>query len=92
MLDNFVKHIGNISKELPHHVLSEIYKIMYFKQQGRPQYSHEILRCSLTQRYTSRQAYSQLLEEFPLPSVSLLLNLASGRIGPCESTWWHLMA
>ena len=32
------------------------------------------------QRYTSRQAYSLLLEEFPLPSLSLLKTLSSGDI------------
>ena len=32
------------------------------------------------QRYTSRQAYSLLLNEFPLPSLSLLKKLSSGGI------------
>ena len=80
-----IKHMWNISKELPHHVLSEIHKIMYFKQQGRPPYSPEVLRFSLIQRYTSRQAYSQLLEDFPLPSISLMRKLASGGIDPVKA-------
>ena len=78
MIPNFVKHMKNIVEEFPRNVLSEIHKIMYFKPQGRPPYSPEVLRFSLLQ--TSRQAYAQLLENFPLPSISLLRKLASGGI------------
>ena len=78
MIPNFVKHMKNIVEEFPRNVLSEIHKIMYCKPQGRPPYSPEVLRFSLLQR--SRQAYAQLLEDFPLPSISLLRKLASGGI------------
>ena len=63
MIPNFVKHMKNIGEEFPRKVLSEIHKIMYFKPQGRPPYSPEVL-----------------LEDFPLPSISLLRKLASGGI------------
>ena len=57
MIPNFVKHMKNIVEEFPRNVLSEIHKIMYFKPQGHPPYSPEMLRFSPLQR--SRQAYAQ---------------------------------
>ena len=79
MLQNFISHMHhNIAADWPHHILAEIQKNIYFKPQGRSPYSPELLRFALMQRYTSSQAYTMLLEEFPLPSLSLFKKLASG--------------
>ena len=64
MIPNFVKHMKNIVEEFPRNVLSEIHKIMYFKPQGRPPYSPEVLRFSLLQRYISASVRTTL-RRFP---------------------------
>ena len=43
------------------------------------------MRFSLLLRYTSKQAYKLLLEEFPLPSLSLLKKLSQGGIEPLKA-------
>ena len=85
MLQNFVDYIRNKSSEIPHSVLSNIHKLIFYKQQGRPPYSSDVLKFSLIQRYTSRQAYANLLEEFPLLSISLLRKLTAGGIEPLKA-------
>ena len=85
MIQNFVDYIRNTSSEIPHSVLSNIHKLMFYIQQGRPPYSSDVLRFSLIQRYTSRQAYANLLEELPLPSISLLRKLTAGGIEPLKA-------
>ena len=47
---------------------------------GRPKYSTVIIRFSLLLRYSSCQTYKLLLEQLPLPSLSLLKQLSSGSI------------
>ena len=74
----------NITAEWPH-ILVEIKRNIYFKTQGRLPYSPELLRFALMQRYTSSQAYTMLVEEFPLPSLSLLKKLALGGIDPVKA-------
>ena len=66
-LQNFVSYMHNVAEEIPTTILDEIKGTVYYKPPGRPTYSPEVLRFSLMQRYTSRQAYSLLLDEFPLP-------------------------
>ena len=44
-----------------------------------------MLRCALLLRYTSVQAYKLLLQQFPLPSLSLLKKLTEGWIEPLEA-------
>ena len=85
MLENLVAHMHNIIEDIPRTVLSELNKLSYYKPQGRPTYSNELLRFSLMQRYTSRQAYSLLLDEFPLPSLSYLKALSKGGIEPIKA-------
>ena len=80
ILQNFVPYMHNVVEEIPTKILDEMKKIVYYKPQGRPPYSQEVLRFALLLRYTSRQAYSLLLDEFPLPSFSLLKKLSSGGI------------
>ena len=85
MLQNFVDYIRNTSSEISHSVLSNIHKLMFYKQQGRPPYSSDVPQFSLIQRYTSRQAYANHLEEFPPPSISLLRKLTAGVIEPLKA-------
>ena len=65
------------AEKIPTTILNEIKRVVYYKPEGRPTYSPDVLRFSLVQRYTSRQTYS-LLNEFPLPSF--LKKLSSGGI------------
>ena len=66
-------------------VLSELNKLSYYKPQGHPTYSNELMRFALMQRYTSRQAYSLLLDAFPLPSLSFLKTISSGGVEPIKA-------
>ena len=74
MLENLVSHVHNVAELMSRNVLSELNKLSYYKPQGRPSYSNELMRFALMQRYTSRQAYSLLLDAFPLSSLSLFEN------------------
>ena len=85
MLENLVSHMHNVVEEMPRNVLSKINKLSYYKPQGRPSYSNELLRFALMQRYTSKQAYSLLLDEFPLPSLSYLKTLSKGGVEPIKA-------
>ena len=44
-----------------------------------------MLRYALLLRYTSVQAYKLLLQQFPLPSLSLLKKLTEGGIEPLKA-------
>ena len=85
MLDNFSSHIENVMETMGRDVLSELNSLRYYQAQGRPSYSNEMLKFALMQRYTSRQAYSMLLEEFPLPSLSYLKTLSQGGVDPIKA-------
>ena len=85
MLDNFPAYINNRASEMPQDILQEMEKIQYIKPKGRPPYSSQLIRFALMQRYTSRQSYSLLLENFPLPSFSLLKKLSQGGVDPIKS-------
>ena len=51
-----------------------------YKPKGRKPYSSQLLRFALLVCYTSGQAYKLLLENFPLPSFSLLQKLKRGSV------------
>ena len=85
MLENFSSHIDNVIEELGSDVLIELNRLHLYKPQGRPSYSNNMLKFALMQRYTSRQAYEMLLDDFPLPSLSYLKKLAKGGIEPVEA-------
>ena len=72
MLENFAAYIRNIADTIPTKILDEMKEKVYCNVKGRGNYSSEVVRLALMQRYTSRQAYSLLLNEFPLPSLSCL--------------------
>ena len=62
----------------------ELNKLSFYKPQGRI-YSNELIRYDLVRRYTSRQAYNLLLDEYPLPSLSHLEMLSKGGIEPINT-------
>jgi hypothetical protein len=75
----------NVAEEKSTAILDEMKSMCYYKNKGRKPYSSKMLRFALMQRYTSRQAYVQLLDELPLPSLSLLKKLSSGGIEPVKA-------
>ena len=85
MLENFPSYINNRASEMPQDILQEMKKIQYMKPKGRPPYTSTLIRFTLMQRYTSRQSYSFLIEDLPLPSFSLLKKLSQGGIAPMKS-------
>ena len=62
MLENFSSHIDNMLDEYGSDILIELNRLQFYKPSGRPQYSNDMLKFALMQRYTSRQAYEMLLE------------------------------
>ena len=62
---------------------SIIEELLELKFQKCPIYSARIIRYALLVRYTSFQAYKLLLEEFPMPSLSLLEKI--GDVDPVKS-------
>ena len=79
MLKNFAAYIKNRGKDF-NLILKEINNIQFYKSSGRPKYSTTMIRFSLLLRYSSCQTYKLLLEQLPLPSLSLLKQLSSGSI------------
>ena len=75
MLENFVAHIKASTDTS---MLDELQHIRNMDPKGRPPFSSELLRFAIRLRYTSKQAYDTLLEEFPLPSLSLIQKLNKG--------------
>lgn len=86
VLENFPAYIENFDSDQSNKILEELLEIKNYKKTGRPKYSADILRFALVIRYTSRQAYKLLLEQLPLPSMSLLKNLKAGGIEPLKAT------
>ena len=70
---------------MPQDILQEMKKIQYMKPKGRPPYTSTLIRFALMQRYTSRQSYSLLIKDLPLPSFSLLKKLSQGGIAPMKA-------
>ena len=52
----------------------------FYLAQGRKPYSPQFLRLALLLRYISAQAYKLPLENFPMPSLSLLKKLKRGNV------------
>ena len=79
MLENFASHVRNKGSEYDI-ILKELNHIQHYKPLGRPKYSSTIIRFALLLRYSSCQTYKLLIEQFPLPSLSLLKQLSTGGI------------
>ena len=71
-LNNLPAHIQNVVFDNCNELLDELNKRQFLKPKGRPPYSVGMIRYGLHLRHISFQAYKQLLEKFPLPSISLL--------------------
>ena len=80
MLENLPPYIRSIAEESTFTILEELKERKNYKPKGRPPYSAALLRFALHLRYTSAQAYRQLLEMFPLPSFSLLSKIQQGGV------------
>ena len=80
MLDNFPSYIQTAIAPTFTNILNELRELRHYKSKGRPPYSAELIRYALYLRYTSRQAYIILQEQFPLPSLSFLRKLHNGGI------------
>ena len=65
-------------KKLPDDILSELELVRYKKPVDKQKHSVNMLRYALLLRYISVQAYKFLLQQFPLPSLSLLKKLTGG--------------
>ena len=78
MSENFASHVRNKGSE--YNILKELNHIQHYKPLGRPKYSSTIIRSALLLRYSSCQTYKLLIEQFPLPSLSLLKQLSTGGI------------
>ena len=87
MLENSPNYIRNFqeTKNIPSGIINQLHEIRFKKPVDRPKYSVNLLRYALLLRYTSTQAYKLLLEQFPLPSLSLLKKLNKGGIEPIKA-------
>ena len=75
MLENSPSHLESQTKNFS--IFDELRKRQFKKNQF---YSSEIIQYALLLRYTSLQSYKLLLDEFPLPSISLLNKIKEGNI------------
>ena len=79
MLINFPPYMRNKGNEMST-VLQEMSSVQFRKSQGRPKYSASMILYTLLLRFTSCQAYKIMLEQLPLPSLSLLRNINAGSV------------
>ena len=79
-LENFPNTIATAASENQFSLIDELEKRRHYKPKGRPPYSANMIRYALLLRYTSLAAYKQLLNKFPLPSISLLNKLHTGGV------------
>ena len=76
MLENFPVYLRNYADN--HSSIFE--ELLQYRFTKKPIYSANIIRYSLLLRYTSIQSYKVSLQDFPLPSLSLLQKISSGTI------------
>ena len=75
MLENFPSYLESQTENFS--IFDELRKRQFKKNQV---YSSEIIQYALLLRYTSSQSYKLQLDEFPLPSISLLNTIKEGNI------------
>ena len=75
MLENFPLYLESQTENFS--IFDELRKRQFKKNQV---YSSEIIQYALLLRYTSSQSYKLQLDEFPLPSISLLNTIKEGNI------------
>ena len=81
MLENFSSHIQTVVCQ--NKTIFDELKEVRFKMS--PVYAPDIIRFALMLRYTSVQSYKLLLDEFRLPSLSLLRKIVTGDIDAAKS-------
>ena len=93
VLETFPSYIRNYVevKKLPDDILSELELIWFKKPVDKTKYSMNMLRYALLLRYISVQACKFLLQQFLLPSLSLLKNLLKGELSHCKQQkfYWN---
>lgn len=80
-LENFLPHIRS-EAEKNYDILEEMRQLKY---QKRPVYSANLIRYALLLRHTSLASYKLMLNEFKLPSISLLRRITCGKIDVYEA-------
>ena len=80
MLENFPSEIRRVAEENKYSILDEINEKKWYRPQGRPAYSAELIRYALLLRHTSLQAYKLVQEKNPMPSISLLNKIQQGGV------------
>ena len=85
MLKNLPAHIRNVVFDNCNELLDELNKRKFLKPKGRPPYSVGMICYGLHLRHISFQAYKQLLEKFPLPSISLLNKILQGGVNSIKA-------
>ena len=81
MLENFPSYIRTECEQFSF-IFEELQQIKF---QKKPIYSANVIRYALMLRYSSLQVYKLLLEEFYLPSLSLLHKISKGKIDALKS-------
>ena len=76
MLENFPVYLRTYADN--HSLIFE--ELLHYRFTKKTIYSVNIIRYSLLLRYISIQSYKVLLQDFPLPSLSLLQKISSGTI------------
>jgi len=90
-LTNLFTYISSFSETCKHSFIDELNERRNKKPKGRGPYSAELIRYALLLRYTSLAAYKLLLEQFPLPSISLLNKIQAGGVSAIKGAK-HLMS
>ena len=85
IFENFSSYIGNFAIENDNELLEEITQRQFYKPKGRLPYSAGMIHYALHLRYTSVQAYKQLLDRFPLPSILLLNKIQKGGVDSAKA-------
>ena len=85
MLENLPAHIRNVAFDNYNELLDKLNKRKFLKHKGRPPYSVGMIHSGLHLHHTSFQAYKQLLEKFPLPSISLLNKIQQGGVNSIKA-------
>ena len=78
MLVNFLLYDRSRAIKNQQELLDELKQRQLYKPTGRPPFSASIIRFALHLRHTSLQAYKLLLENFQMPSISLLNKIQQG--------------
>ena len=82
MLENFPVYLRTYADN--HSSIFE--ELIQYRFTKKPIYSANIIRNNLLLRYTSIQSYEVLLQDFPLPSLSLLQKISSSSIDAVKCT------